>query len=163
MRKPSLRILTTLILAALAVGAPNAMAARHVRRSIPLQGLFSYAIFQGAGCSSPVKLCVNGTFAGPLAGRLDEVITSLTPTTQPGILLGVGNIVIHTRRGDLRCTESFTFNGAPRTDGEAGILCEFTGGTGHWVGASGYFMAYGAAVGGRPVGLGHYGGRLILP
>jgi hypothetical protein len=159
---PSRRILAAAIVIGLTAAAPSATAASRARHSTLVSGLFSYQIFQGAACSSPVNLCVHGTFAGPLAGRFDEVVTALTPTKQKNIALGLGKIVIHTSRGDLPCTESFVFNTAKGSDSEAGIVCEFTGGTGRLAGARGYFTAWGTQRPGQAVGLGHYGGRLTL-
>jgi hypothetical protein len=160
---PSRMVLAAVTAIGLTAAVPSATAAGGARHSTLVSGLFSYQIFQGAGCSSPVKLCVHGTFAGPLAGRFDEVITGLTPTKQKSIALGVGRIVIHTGRGDLPCTESFVFNTAKGSDSEAGIVCEFTGATGRLTGARGYFTAWGTQRPGQAVGLGHYGGRLTLP
>ena len=160
MRKSAGSILAALSLVGVAAAVPTATAAS--RHSTLVGGRFSYAIFQGAACASPVNLCVHGTFAGPLAGPFDEVITSLTPTKQKNISLGLGKIVIHTRRGDLACTESFVFDGVPGSDSEAGIVCEFTGGTRALKGAGGYFTAWGTQRPGQAAGLGHYGGRLTL-
>ena len=85
----------------------------------------------------------------------------LKTTPTPGVVVGVADLVIHDRRGDLRCTETFVVNATPGSDGEEGLICQFTGGTRHWAGVTGHIEAHGSAPGGA--GSGRYAGELTLP
>lgn len=115
----------------------------------------------GPDCPSPVGLCATGTFRGAIHGPATAVATSLTPTSQPGIVTGVVDLVIHDRKGDLRCTEIIVVNTTPGSDSEEGWICEIKGGTGRWAGASGHIEAYGSAPPGQDAS-GRYAGRLTL-
>jgi hypothetical protein len=69
---------------------------------------------------------------------------------------------IHDKRGDVRCDDSAALNTAPGSDGELIGLCEITGLTGKWQGASGYIQSFGTfdpATGGAE----RYVGRLVVP
>jgi hypothetical protein len=109
-----------------------------------------------------LDLCATGTFRGAIHGPATAVATSLTPTSQPGIVAGVVDLVIHDRRGDLRCTEIIVVNTTPGSDSEEGWICEITGGTGRWAKASGHIEAYGSAAPGQEAS-GRYAGRLTVP
>jgi hypothetical protein len=125
-------------------------------------GFTSGAAYGGPDCPSPIDLCADATFTGSLRGPATAVATSLTPTAEPGVVVGVADIVIHDRRGDVRCTESFVLNTTPGGDSEEGWICRITGGTGRYANASGHIEAFGSARGGGDVG-GTYGGRLTFP
>jgi hypothetical protein len=164
MRRPGRRILALPIAATLAAGGLSAAETANgasARAALPFTGHFYYSVAPGP---CPVVLCVKGVFQGANGGPFTEQITSLTPAgaDQPGILFGKGKISIHTRRGTVSCVESFAFNGAMGGDQEAGIICEFTGGTGRLTGASGHFQAYGSQPPGSKYGSGRYDGRLRL-
>lgn len=60
------------------------------------------------------------------------------------------------------CTEIFVFNASPGSDGEEGVICEVTGGTGHWAGVSGYISGFGSTPPGGAT-TGRYSGKLTLP
>ncbi|MEA2716656.1 MAG: hypothetical protein QOI99_973 [Actinomycetota bacterium] len=125
------------------------------------QGTFTTTTFSGAGCTSPIDLCADGTFRGTLNGPVTAVATSVAPTSQPGVLIGVADTVIHDRRGDVMCTETFIFNATPGSDGEEGVLCEVTGGTGQWAGVTGYINGYGTTPPGE-ASTGRYAGKLTV-
>lgn len=57
--------------------------------SFQMQGKFETTTYSGAGCVSPIDLCADGSFRGTLTGPVTASATSVTPTSQPGILLGV--------------------------------------------------------------------------
>jgi hypothetical protein len=118
--------------------------------------------FGGPNCPSPIDLCATATFTGSIHGPATAVATSVTPTTQAGVVTGVADIVIHDPRGDLRCTESFVLNGSPDGDSEEGWICEITGGTGHFANVSGHIEAFGSSAGGGEV-RGKYRGKLTFP
>jgi hypothetical protein len=125
-------------------------------------GFTSGAAYDGPDCPSPIDLCADATFTGSLRGPATAVATSLTPTAEPGVVVGVADIVIHDRRGDVRCTETFVLNATPGGDSEEGWICRITGGTGRYANASGHIEAFGSAPGGGDV-RGRYGGRLTFP
>jgi hypothetical protein len=90
------------------------------------------------------------SFTGATHGPATAVVTSLTPTTETGVAVGVANIVIH----DLNVSRA--------GDAEEGWICEITGGTGHFATVSGHMEAFGSAAGGGDL-RGKYGGRLTFP
>jgi hypothetical protein len=111
--------------------------------------------------------CVRGVFHGSVGGVFDEVITTVTDAgvTRPGVVFGLGTIVIHTRTGDLPCDESYAFNLTPGGDQEGGVICTFRSGTGKMKGASGHLELYGSQPAGSPPGSsgsGRYAGKLTL-
>jgi hypothetical protein len=115
----------------------------------------------GPDCPSPVDLCASGTFRGAIRGPATAVARSVTPTSEPGVIVAVVDLVIHDRRGDLRCTEIIVVNTTPGSDSEEGWICEIKGGTGRWAKASGHIEAYGSAPPGQEAS-GRYAGRLTV-
>lgn len=127
-----------------------------------MQGGWSATNFTGEGCNSPLGVCSRGSFSGTLHGPIDVVAIAFEPAPTPNVLIGVGDVVIHDTRGDVRCTATIVANEPPDSDGEEGWICQLTGGTRHWAGATGHIEAYGTApTGGRAVG--RYSGELTLP
>lgn len=118
--------------------------------------------FGGPDCPSPIDICATATFTGTVHGPATVVITSLEPTSEPGVLVGVGDIVVQDPRGELRCTESIVVNFTPGGDSEEGWICRVTGGTGRFAGASGHIEGYGATDRHGDVS-GRYGGKVTLP
>lgn len=131
-------------------------------RSLRIVGRFTTTTFNGPSCQSPIDLCAEGTFSGSLNGPVTAIATSLVPTSQPGVFLGVADIIVHDRRGDLTCLETFVIDLAPGNDGAEGVICRFTGGTGRWTGVTGYFAGYGFTPPGEP-STGRYEGKLRIP
>ena len=154
------RAVAAFAVAALILTVP-ALAAGGTARSHRMQGSFTATNFSGPGCSSPLDLCANGEFRGTLNGPVTAVATSLAPTSQPGIFVGVADLVVHDRRGDVSCTETFIVNATPGSDGEEALLCTVTGGTGRWTGVSGYIIGYGISPPGETT-TGQYSGKLTL-
>ncbi len=150
----------TAVLAAISLAAVSAAGAASSTRRI--RANFTTTTFSGAGCPSPIDLCAEGTIRGTLNGPVFASATSITPTSQPGVVVGVADIVIHDVRGDLFCTESFLLNATPGGDGEEGVICEFTGGTRAWANVSGYFNGHGSTPPGQ-ASTGTLEGKLILP
>lgn len=109
------------------------------------------------GCQSPYGICTIGRLTGGIQGDLDFTITSLSPTNAPGVLFFTAMSTIHTATGDISCDDSGSFNTGG--DGEGVHLCQITGGTGEFLGASGYlqemFYFQGAA------GVGEYKGKIV--
>ena len=104
-------------------------------------------------------LCTRGAYAGKVKGDFDFQITALAPTDVPGVQTFVGSSTIHTRRGDLRCADSGSFNASPASSGEGVHLCVITGGTGAYEGATGYLQERFHFVGAE--GRGEYEGEVM--
>jgi len=130
--------------------------------AISVKGSFAATNFSGPECPSPLGLCARGTFKGGLRGEVIASVTSVEPTSQPGVSLIVADLVIHDPRGELRCNEIVVANLTPGSDAEEAFICQFTGGTGKWAGVKGHIEAYGSAPGGAAEGRGRYEGRLVL-
>ena len=156
------RLLRAVAVAAIVTtGIAGGASAGASPRSQRAFGTFTSRIFNGPGCSSPVDLCSTGRIMGTFNGALDLVATSMTPTPAPGVTLVVGDAVIRDARGVVRCTESILLDTTAGGDGEFSALCEITGGTGRWAGASGYLHVTGNNVGGTQ-GSGFYSGKVVL-
>jgi hypothetical protein len=116
-------------------------------QSLQAQGSITSQTITGPACKSPVGRCFVATFEGTLQGSAEFVANSVKQTSQPGMILINGNFVIHDKPGDITCNEDSLLNTAPGSDGELDgefvFLCEITGGTGKWAGASGYLQATG--------------------
>jgi len=136
--------------------------ARDGDRSISVKGSFVATNVSGPECPSPLGLCARATFKGTLRGQADAIVTSVEPTSRPGVSLIGADLVFHDPRGELRCTETAVANLTPGSDAEEAFICQFTGGTGKWAGVTGHIEAYGSAPGGAE-GSGRYEGRLVLP
>src|SRR5262249_11512842 len=94
----------------------------------------------GSACTSPVGLCTSDRFFGGLKGDFLFTATSLTPTTDTpltGMVHYTGEIVIHTKEGDLAIKDAGAFNAIPDGTGDVGAVSTISSGTGKWVGASG--------------------------
>jgi hypothetical protein len=112
------------------------------------------------GCQSPYGLCTAGRLTGGIQGDLEFTITSLAPTAAPGVLLVTAASTIHTATGDINCNDSGSFNTAPASDGEGVHLCRITGGTGEFLGASGYLQETFNFIGSS--GVGDYKGKIVM-
>jgi hypothetical protein len=166
MRTLSRKVIALAVLAALAFGAHVAGAApvkkSHTRT---FSGRFTFHL-AAPPCSA--LFCVRGVMHGSLGGAFDELITTTTPAgpTRPGVVFGLGTIVLHTGQGNLTCDESYVFDLTPVSDKEGGIICKFVSGTGKMAGASGHLELYGSQPAGSApgsIGSGRYGGKLTLP
>ncbi|GAA2806131.1 hypothetical protein GCM10010470_46740 [Saccharopolyspora taberi] len=111
--------------------------------SLQAHGSIRSQTITGPACTSPVGRCFVATFEGTIQGSAEFVGNSITPTSQPGMMLINGNFSIHDKHGDIACVEDSLLNTAPGGDGEFVFLCEITGGTGKWDGSSGYLQATG--------------------
>ncbi len=126
----------------------------------PVHGSIKSQSIIGPACTSPVGRCFVATFKGTLQGSAEFVGNSMTPTSQPGMMLINGNFLIRDKHGDVTCIEDSLLNTAPGSDGEFVFLCEITGGTGKWAGASGYLQATGNLEGTK--GTAHYIGKISV-
>jgi hypothetical protein len=117
----------------------------------------------GAECASPSGLCFSGEVHGALTGTLDSLISSLTPTPQPGVQLVDAVVTIKTNRGDLTFAhELVLFNTEPEAKGEFAWQMQITSGTGRYAGATGYLQGVGNAPLSTGVSEGGYVGEITL-
>jgi hypothetical protein len=129
-------------------------------RAKPVIGHLTSRQVTGPACASPIGLCTAGRLTGGDQGAFEFAAARVAPSDVPGVLLYTGRLVVHTREGDLACTDAGAFNTAG--DGEVVDLCEVTGGTGQLSGATGYLRVFGTftpAAGGDS----DYRGVLRLP
>lgn len=112
-------------------------------------------------CASPFGICTAGRLTGGIQGDLEFTITSLAPTNSPGVLFFTAVSTIRTATGDIHCDDSGSFNTAAGSSGEGVHLCQITGGTGDFLGASGYVQETFNFMG--STGVGDYKGRIVTP
>lgn len=106
-----------------------------------VKGHISSESLTGPECTSPVGLCTVGRFSGGIQGRFVFTATALTPTPdtpQTGVMHYIGDIVIHTKQGDIIIKDSGAFNTLPGGTGDVGSVSTITSGTGRWARASGH-------------------------
>lgn len=116
--------------------------------------------FSGPGCPSFVcsTFEARGTFNGP--GLV--VVENFSDAFQPPEAVSRAHTVIHDVYGDVFCRELAIFDLGPG-DHPFVDLCIITGGTGRYVGASGYIQEVGTFNFEQNLGNLHYHGKLILP
>lgn len=152
-------IIAVFALAALAMVSTGAMATSGCQK---VNGKFTLQPVVGPECTSPVDLCATGTYKGGIKGNSEFTGSSLTPTTDTpttGVVLLLGDNVIHTEKGDLLTKDAIVL----RTTG-AGEFAEvdtIVGGTGAWSGASGVIQAIGTFT--NEGGEGEYRGEICIP
>lgn len=156
------RTLIAIVVAAAVGGAAVASPVAAKPGTVKVKGTFENQIFSGPKCASPVQLCVKGEFRGSLKGPDEAVAHSITPTNEPDVVLGDMTLKIHDKRGDLTCHELFLFNTAPSGEGPFSWLCEITGGTGRYAGASGYLQGIGLSPPSTGASTGTYRGVIEL-
>ncbi|PFG97857.1 hypothetical protein A8924_5315 [Saccharopolyspora erythraea NRRL 2338] len=145
--RPILYVSSTAVLAAVLGMGVVADQTGAGPESLQADGSITSRTIKGPACKSPVGRCFVATFEGTLEGPAEFVANSVKQTPQPGMILINGNFVIHDKRGDITCIEDSLLNTAPGSDGEPDgefvFLCEITGGTGKWAGATGHLQATG--------------------
>jgi hypothetical protein len=114
--------------------------------------------FGGPGCPSPTGVCSRFVATGSIKG--DGLVSVDTFPTADG--LSKAHTIIHTRKGDLTCSEWAIFDVA-HADHAFVDLCLITGGTGEYAGASGYIQEVGTFDFASNVGQLEYFGKLIRP
>ena len=85
-------------------------------------------------------LCTQGVLTGALSGRLDWVLTSMTPTDDPAVFLYVGTQTITTPSGTLVGTDHGVWN---VENGEFVDYMTFSETTGAYAGRTGSFSIWG--------------------
>ena len=156
------RALIAIVVAAAVGGAAVASPAAAKPGTVKVKGTFENQSFSGPSCPSPVPLCVKGEFRGSLKGPDLASVNSLTPTTQPDVILGDATLTIHDKHGDLTCHELFLLNTSPTSNGHFAWLCEITSGTRRYAGASGYLQGIGLSAPSSGASIGTYRGVIAL-
>jgi hypothetical protein len=150
-------------LATLAAGAAFLLGPAEAKPSVfSAKGSLTSQSVAGPTCASPVGVCAVGEMKGTFDGPFEFVADRLIPADKPGVLFMTGITIIHDKAGDVRCDDSAALNTAAEGMGELVGLCEITGLTGDWAGASGYLQTFGAfdaASGGAE----DYVGTIVLP
>ena len=85
-------------------------------------------------------LCTQGVLTGALVGRLDWVLSSMTPTEDPAVFLYVGTQTITTASGTLVGTDHGVWN---VENGEFVDYMTFSETTGAYAGRTGSFSIWG--------------------
>ena len=143
---------------AIAAAAPR----RARAEAVFVGGEFTASAATPLSCSGVVCFATN--FSGSLEGPAEHSLTLMLPTDPLGVAFFKLLTVIHTARGDLSCTESGASNIGPsangeplaalgvlpNSDGQFALLCQITGGTGDFAGATGYLLRTGTSSGGLP-------------
>jgi hypothetical protein len=160
--RPRLRTCIAVIVTAAAAAGGLASQATAAPQTVKVKGTFKNPLVTGPGCDSPVGLCFEGRFHGSLNGPDEGVVNSLTPTQTPDVSQGQADLTIHDKRGDLTCSEEFVLNTSPTGDGQFAFLCEITGGTGRYAGASGYLQGAGITPPATATSTGAYVGVIKL-
>jgi hypothetical protein len=154
-------LLVALALVVIGVLAISIHAARAAGPSTEfVAGGFTGTSFSGPGCPSPIGLCTKSNTHGSLNGPTLLVVNSISPTPAPNVVLLDSGVTIHDQLGDITCREELTYNPTPGGVGEFAGLCELTGGTGHWAGATGYLQLAGTFPPGQPDSRGLYAGSI---
>jgi hypothetical protein len=150
-----------LVLLLLLVAVPIAVAGTSTGgpSSKNLHGQFlNISNFFAPECQSVTGVCSRFTSQGVIKG--EGVVFVDTFPTADGI--SKAHTVIHTRQGNLFCSEVAAFDLAG-ADHAFVDLCVISGGTGRYEGASGYFQEVGTFDFAANLGQARYYGMLILP
>jgi hypothetical protein len=157
-RKPRRHAVALALLSLAAAGVVAVSASNAAPKAIPLHGHMSnIANFGGPGCGSATGVCSSFTAKGSING--DGVVSVDTFPTADGI--SKAHTVIHTKKGDLTCSEAAIFDLAG-ADHAFVDLCVVTGGTGLYEGATGYIQEVGTFDFAANVGELDYYGKLIF-
>jgi len=157
---------------ALWLAATTLVPAQANAGTIQVSGTFTRSAVQPLSCLGII--CNVSDFTGDLEGHAENTTTSLIPSTPAGVVF-FSKAIIHTANGNLSYLESGAGNAKVPSDGESVYLCEITGGTGVFTGASGYLQlmntSHGSLGGALPgvlpgppsTGEGQYQSRITAP
>jgi hypothetical protein len=115
---------------------------------------------EDAGCQSASAVCSRFTATGDIKGDGLVFIDTFPNNDVPSF--SKAHTVIHTKKGDLTCTEAalFDLQGADHAFVDE---CIITGGTGDYAGATGYIQEVGTFDFANNLGELEYFGKLIRP
>ena len=157
----SMRVLAALVLF---VGLSGVLATQRSDAASTTRRLEGYMNnirnFSGPNC--PSFVCSSFEARGVLNGPGVVVVESFSPEFQFPEAVSRAHTVIHDIYGDVFCDDLAIFDLGPG-DHPFVDLCMITGGTGRYVGASGYIQEVGTFSFETNVGNAHYHGKIILP
>ena len=128
----------------------------------PVSGRFESQTVPPPECTSPVYFCTSGALTGALWGDYDVVVDKFISPDEPSILsvsFYTGFSTVSTRRGELFLTDAGALDGA---NGNVSSLLNVTGGTDHYLNATGYLYVYGAADLAVGTASGRYEGKICI-
>ena len=136
-------------------------------RCVDVRGSYTEQLASGPDCTSPVDLCIEGTYRGSIRGDFSGAASALIPTADTpttGVVLFISDARIDAQIGDRNGELIIKNSGAFHTTGPGEIvdLQTIVGGTGELAEASGALRAEGtftAEAGGRST----YVGTVCLP
>lgn len=114
----------------------------------------------------PLGICMRGTVDGKVHGTFTFVPAHFDSTVDsPTTLLTTGTASVEAKGGTFECKHAGAIEvgqDGPKADGPFVSLCNITGGTGKWAGATGYMRITGTFTLDQG-GIGSYDGKLVLP
>jgi hypothetical protein len=146
---------------------PPASSAQALARCIPVNGFYVEHPVTGPDCSSPVGLCIAGTYHGGVSGEFEGRATMITATADSPattVQLFTSDSTINARVAGRTGTMTIKNAGAFAAGGDGSIVDVQTivAGTGRLAGATGTLRAEGTFAfpdGGRS----RYAGTVCLP
>jgi hypothetical protein len=161
-RKPR-RYAVALALALLSLAAAGVVAvagSNAAPKAIPLHGkMLNIANFGGPGCGSATGVCSSFTAKGDING--DGVVSVDTFPSNEKLSISNAHTVIHTKKGDLTCSEAAIFD-RDGADHAFVDLCVISGGTGIYEGATGYIQEVGTFDFAANLGELEYYGKIVF-
>jgi hypothetical protein len=143
-----------------AVAVVAAATSNAASKEIKLHGhMVNIQNFFAPDCTSVTGICSRFTAKGDIKGE-GVVFIDTAPSPDP-ISFSKAHTVIHTKKGDLTCTEAALFD-FPGADHAFVDLCVITGGTGKYAGATGYIQEVGTFDFASNQGQLEYFGKLVL-
>ena len=142
LKRRSHRLVVALgLLTLLAAGAVFAATSGAAGKTKRIDGrMVGISNFGGPGCGSASGVCSKFTAKGDIKGDGVVFVDTFPSNDQPSY--SKAHTVIHTKKGDLTCTEAAIFD-VMGADHAFVDLCVITGGTGIYAGATGYIQEFG--------------------
>jgi hypothetical protein len=149
------RLIFVLAVVVAAAGGTFAVASSTEQQA---HGTLTSQQLAGPACASPVAFCITGKLTGVFNGDYVLTVTSLQPSSTPGVFFYNGTVVDETSKGEVRCSDAGVYSFAD-PHGPIVDLCTITSGTGDWAGVSGHLRLHGTFT---PAGGGssHYEGLI---
>ena len=149
------------VMGALVMTATAADVAHAEKQSRRVTGHIHFdAIERGPSCPSPVGNCWRETYTGGIEGVGKTAVQRYTPSDPPNVLFINEDEIIHTNDGDITAKISAAYD-STSPDKQFASLHVITGGTGRYVGASGWLQLTGVATNGALNAEADYAGMIV--